>query len=111
MNGARAARAVCWTIVGLLVAWLVSCSWFVLRGDHGFAKVATGDTKTVVLGKMGIAHERRTACDASPPWEACHPPCVERLWFRNPVSIVEESWVVDIDADGKVIDKTHITSP
>ncbi|APG03669.1 hypothetical protein BJI69_06960 [Luteibacter rhizovicinus DSM 16549] len=40
----------------------------------------------------------------------CKSPCVERLWFENKLSLVE-AWSIDIDREGRVVDKGRWVSP
>jgi hypothetical protein len=107
-KGEKIARAVCWVILGLICFWPLSCAYISHERSRAYELVKLGDTKAFVIEKIGRPYELVKATGQS---NDCRMPCAERFRFRNPLSIFEESWIVDFDSSGSAVYKTHEFSP
>ena len=101
-------------IVLIPALYFTSCG--VISGQKADAveRVHVGDTEQHVVSVMGQPADRET--NGSPRLikyaaPACTASCALRLWYPNGISLAGEAWSVEFDFQGKVIRKSHLTSP
>ena len=68
----------------------------------------------MVILKMGkptdieISKKKRVVkYDAYP----CESPCFKRFWYDNTINLLDQSWGIDFNIKGYVIEKHYILSP
>lgn len=92
------------------------CSRVLLRiasWRSSYGRVKNGDSEEKVIAFFGppTTREHRGTGYRRYVDDACIDPCVERLWFENRMSIVDEAWFVALDKDRRVLKTAHLTSP
>lgn len=95
------------------VGYVTACSWVSHRGESAMAQIADGDSEAKVIALFGAptVREQQGAGYHRYVNDACTAPCVERLWFENRLSVVDEAWFVALDKDGRVLKAAHLVSP
>ena len=92
-------------------AWYVAaCCVFSNSRKAAFYQVQTGDTRQAVLARFGTpSHvERPGGVVGRYSRGPCTHPCAERLWFENRLSSDLEAWSIDLDQNGRVVDKLYL---
>ncbi|MBO9688305.1 MAG: hypothetical protein J7598_17010 [Mitsuaria chitosanitabida] len=103
--------------IALLVVALFAMAGFSTftdgRAFHGFDELKTGMSRSEVIALMGTPTqvERPGVPFTRHSSVACSAPCAERLWYEHHLMPDVEARSVDLDANGKVIDKYRWTSP
>jgi hypothetical protein len=95
------------------LGYVAACSYESHRGEAAMAGVKNGDSEEKVIGFFGPPTTREHQGDGYRRYvdDACVDPCVERLWFENRLSIVDEAWFVALDRDRRVLKTAHLISP
>lgn len=104
-------------ILGVLLLpmlYVSTCSYVSHRNTVGFETIKVGDAESEVfrlLGKPSLREE-----SGGRPFDryssyACIAPCITRLWYENPPSLVGEAWSIELDARQRVIKKGRWVSP
>jgi hypothetical protein len=95
------------------VGYLAACSYESHRGEAALAEVQKGDSEGKVIGFFGPPTTREHQGTGYRRYvnDECVSPCVERLWFENRLSIVDEAWFVALDKDRRVLKAAHLISP
>jgi hypothetical protein len=77
------------------------------------AQVQKGDSEEKVVALFGSPDTREHQGTGYRQYvsDQCVDPCVERLWFENQLSIVDEVWFVALDKDRRVLKAAHLISP
>lgn len=96
-----------------VVGYVAACSHISSTKSRAFDAVEVGESANAAIGKLGEPSVRELpdklyARYASVP---CKDPCAERLWFENGLSFNIEAWSLEIDREGKVLDKAYWHSP
>jgi len=102
------------TIVLLPVLYVSSCSIIASHTQREFDAIHVGSTKQQVVDAMGDPSVLEGS--SGPPFRrytayACAGACVERFWYENRMGMDIEAWSVAFDANGTVIETSHLTSP
>ncbi len=100
-------------LLGIAILYLVSCSGLSASKSRAFDSIKPGDSRKVVVDALGTPDVRELpgrlfARYASKP---CGGACKERLWFENKLSLGIEAWSVELDQNGRVINKAYWHSP
>lgn len=97
------------------LAYLGDCT---VRSDwieRRFNNVALGNSKQQVLNIMvdvpSVVEKSGTLYFRKYGGTSCDSPCAERLWFENSLNYDLEAWSIELDANGKVINKHHWVLP
>lgn len=103
-----------WIIVLVPLLYVSTCSMIATVKTRGFDKVNKGNTEQQVIEALGNPSVREKS--GGVPFRrytayACEAPCVERFWFENRMGMDIEAWSVEFDGNGKVVSKSHLTSP
>lgn len=105
------------TLAGLIVLipvlYVGSCSLVSNQRGREFSQVKKGDSETHVIAGMGQPSDREAAGDmrlAKYGAPECKAQCTQRLWYLNELSLAGEAWVVELDANGRVVHTAHIVS-
>lgn len=77
------------------------------------AQVQKGDSEEKVVALFGSRDTREHQGTGYRQYvsDQCVDPCLERLWFDNQQSIVDEVWFVALDKDRRVLKAAHLISP
>lgn len=77
------------------------------------AQIVNGDSEEKVIALFGPPTVREQQGTGYRRYvnDACIDPCVERLWFENRLSVVDEAWFVALDKDRRVLKAAHLVSP
>lgn len=95
------------------VGYVTACSYESHRGETARAQVRNGDSEEKVISFFGPLTTREPQGTGYRRYvnDECVDPCVERLWFENRLSIVDEAWFVALDKDRRVLKAAHLISP
>jgi hypothetical protein len=95
------------------VGYMTTCSYESHRGEAAMAQVQKGDSEEKVVALFGPPNTREHQGKGYRRYvnDACIDRCVERLWFENQLSIVDEAWFVALDNDRRVLKAAHLISP
>ena len=102
-----------WAVLILPILYISACTYKSHNGNSAFDAINTGDTEAMVIDTFGTPSVRDKPDIlyrryASRP---CKSPCAERLWYENRLSLFDEAWSLEIDQNGRVIDKARWASP
>jgi hypothetical protein len=105
-------RIVAFAMLFIVVAPSASCAYISNSRNSALDSVRLGDTRAEVIAAFDTTFVAKASDVGYPKYEGigCKSPCVERLWFENRLSLVD-AWSVDLDKDGRVVDKYHWSSP
>jgi hypothetical protein len=108
----RQRRAIAVLIPTLTIAALVF--WPSIRTSHlrrSFATVKSGDTRELVLKKMGSPWKDEK-CGEYPGGVGVPVGCAEEFIYANPYApALPEYWLIGFDTDHRVMDTVYSTSP
>ncbi|MGX9698114.1 hypothetical protein ACWYXK_14100 [Janthinobacterium lividum] len=92
--------------------YVAACCVFSNTRKAAFYQVQTGDTRQAVLASFGKLSyvERPGGVVGRYSRGPCTHPCAERLWFENRLSSDLEAWSIDLDQNGRVVDKLYLVS-
>lgn len=101
-------------IVLVPVVYVSSCSLRANRMQHAFDTIHAGSTKQQVVDALGDPSV--TEGSSGPPFRRytttlCEGVCVERFWYENRMGLDIEAWSIAFDANGTVIETSHLTLP
>jgi hypothetical protein len=101
------------TIVLGPAVYVGACSFNSQQGKEAMAQVRNGDSEERVVALFGPPTSREPQGAGYPRYvnDRCLDPCVERLWFQNSLSIVDEAWFVALDKNRRVLRAAHLISP
>ncbi|WP_141758613.1 hypothetical protein [Duganella sp. HH105] len=91
-----------------------ACSFTSHSRNSAFAAVQVGDTEAAVIARFGTqpsVRERPGILFARYASQPCGGQCAERLWFENRLSLDTEAWSVELDKNGRTINKLRWISP
>lgn len=102
--------------VGALILpaiYFSSCSYVSHKGREAFSTLSKGDTEEQVIAKFGTPTRRQPRGVVYRRYanDDCTEPCIERLWFENKLSPVDEAWAVSLDSNRRVIAYSYYMSP
>lgn len=101
-------------IGAVFVASIGACSLKSYSRNSAFDAVQVGDAEATVIARFGTqpsVRERPGALFARYASQPCGGECAERLWFENRLSLDTEAWSVELDKNGRVIEKSRWVSP
>lgn len=100
-------------VLAVPILYISSCTITSLIRNRAFDAVTIGDTAESVIRKMGEPSVRETPGNLFSRYAAkqCAAPCVDRLWYENRLTLDTEAWSIELDDNGRVIDKARWISP
>jgi|LakWasMeta3_LOW4_FD_contig_51_949844_length_1262_multi_6_in_0_out_0_1 hypothetical protein len=106
-------KVLTWLLLLSPVLYVATCSYISENKSAAFELIKVGDTKDTVIDKLGKpSHiEQSGILFSRYATHQCNDPCVERLWFENPLILGTEAWSFEIDKNDKVINNSHWVSP
>lgn len=106
-------KVLTWLLLLSPALYAATCSYISENKSAAFDLIKVGDTREMVIDKLGKpSHiEQPGILFSRYAIHQCNNPCVERLWFENPLVIGIEAWSVEIDKNDKVINNSHWVSP
>ncbi len=89
-----------------------SCSYLATANNREYKLINKGDSKADVIAQLGIPSTKTQTNEPFPRvGSGCELPCIERFWYENRLFLDIEAWSVDFDANDRVLEKYHWTSP
>jgi len=110
----RTVLAVALVFVSLPVLSVSSCAMISHARNEAFEKIGVGQTRADVVKAFGVSPSFVEGAGVGFPRYAsqpCHGRCAERMWFENRLSMDMEAWSVELDGQGRVVEKTRWHSP
>lgn len=100
-------------VLAVPILYISSCTITSLIRNRAFDAVTIGDTAKSVIRKMGEPSVREPPGNLFSRYAAkqCAAPCVDRLWYENRLTLDTEAWSIELDDNGRVIDKARWISP
>jgi len=102
-------RSIVTGAVMLVAAALLGyCPMRTMQLNAAFGKVNVGDVERDVIARMGRPHRVLDGCGYyGEPIAGC----AREYVYYPPWTIVDEAWVISLDANGLVIHTAHFVSP
>ena len=99
-------------LLGVPLAYFTACSYLDWSLGRAYKTIQVGDNEQRVLDVFGTPTKRTVAGVAFPPiGEGCKMPCAQRLWYENRLLPDITAWSVDVDGNGRVVEKSYWLSP
>ncbi len=75
--------------------------------------ISIGDSEISAIEKLGDPSRRELVREPYLVYasQGCISPCATRLWWEWPLMRGIEAWSVELDANQKVVEKSHWVSP
>jgi hypothetical protein len=113
MSRGRILKAVCGSLLAVILLYVGGCSIKTARLQRQFDSVSVGDAADQVIKVFGAADVKETKGAPFFRYSSnrCVDPCDVRLWYENRMTLDIEAWSFDIDRNGRVAHKYHWVSP
>ena len=99
-------------LIFAIVLSIPTCMLVSSQKEKIFDSIKVGDTKESVISVLGNPTEIQMTKPASDQYASdCQGECTERLRYYFSLCLGLNEWHVDIDKNGKVIQKAHLVSP
>lgn len=106
-------KSILLAVLGLFVLYVGGCAALSSSRNRAFDAVHPGDVRDSVISAFGKPDVIEIPGEPFMRYASagCRPPCVERLWYENRLSLDTQAWSFELDAAGRVIKGTRWSSP
>ena len=103
-------------LFAVVICWLGHSVWLSHKYDHGYARVARGDSEAVVRRLFGDPREIKGPPDniswgSDASLEKNGGRCVREFWYPRPLDFTGGVYTVGFDSGNRVVSKYQYQSP